>query len=70
VRAAIVILASSLILVPAMADAKMLSTEAEIRGAIIGNTISGEEHGKAYYEYFRSDGGIVGEKDGERYLGR
>ena len=38
----------------------VLTTEAQIRQAIIGNTVSGTEDGKPYTEYFLPDGHLRG----------
>lgn len=69
-RALRLMLVSSMVLASSLVNAKMLKTELEIRSALVGNTLSGDEDGKPYYEYLRSDGKIVGEQDGERYLGQ
>jgi hypothetical protein len=62
-------LITSLTVAPVAAQAKTL-TSAEIRSAVIGNTISGVEDGKEYEEYLHPDGWIFGqEKDGS-YKGR
>jgi hypothetical protein len=47
----------------------VLTTEAEIRHAIIGNTISGTEDGKPYTEYYQPDGYIHGREPEGSYVG-
>ena len=42
-------------------SAAVLTTEDQIRQAVIGNTVSGVEDGKSYTEYFRPDGYIHGQ---------
>lgn len=69
-RALRLMLISSMVLASPQLNAKMLKTDLEIRSALVGNTLSGAEDGMPYYEYLRSDGKIVGEQDGERYLGQ
>ena len=69
-RALRLTLVCSMVLASPLANAKMLKADAEIRGALVGNTLSGDEDGKPYYEYFRADGKIIGEQDGERYSGK
>ena len=52
---------------PAFAAA--LSSDDDIRHALVGNTISGEEDGQAFTEYFKPDGTIAGEEADGRYAG-
>ncbi len=47
----------------------VLTTEAEIRQAIIGNTVSGIEDGKSYTEYYQLDGHIHGLEPEGPYVG-
>ena len=47
----------------------VLTTEDQLRKAVIGNTVSGVEDGKSYTEYFRSDGFIHGEDHEGPYVG-
>ena len=47
----------------------VLTTEAQVRQAIIGNTISGTEDGKPYTEYYQPDGYIHGEDPDGQYVG-
>jgi hypothetical protein len=54
---------------PFAAHAQTLSNEVEIRSVFSGNTVSGEENGAAYHEYFIPDGRIVGESGEGRYKG-
>ena len=49
-----------LVLVSTPSFAAVLTTEDQIRQAIIGNTISGIEDGKPYAEYFLPDGHLRG----------
>lgn len=53
-----------------MAQAKLLSSDDEIRRALVGNTISGEEDGETYAEFIDPNGRISGEAGQERYTGR
>jgi hypothetical protein len=46
----------------------MLSGQ-QIRGSIIGNTLTGVEDGEAYTEFLRSDGSISGRSKSGRYSG-
>ena len=46
-----------------------LTTEAQIRHTIIGNTISGVEDGKSYSEYYQPDGYIHGLEPEGLYVG-
>ena len=46
-----------------------LTTEAQIRQTIIGNTISGVEDGKSYSEYYQPDGYIHGLEPEGLYVG-
>ena len=46
-----------------------LTTEAQIRQAIVGNTISGVEDGKSYAEYYQPDGYIHGAEPEGLYVG-
>jgi hypothetical protein len=47
----------------------VLTTETEMRRAIIGNTISGREEGKPYTEYYQPDGYIHGQEAEGSYVG-
>jgi hypothetical protein len=47
----------------------VLTTNAEVRHAIIGNTISGTEDGKPYTEYYQPDGYIHGQESEGSYVG-
>ena len=47
----------------------VLTTEAQIRQAIIGNTVSGTEDGKPYTEYFLPDGHLRGMAPDGPYAG-
>ena len=58
-RAAMLGLAA-LISLPCTSFGAVLTTEDEIRRAIIGNTVSGTEDGKPYSEYFLADGHLRG----------
>ena len=43
-----------------LSSGAVLTTEAQIRQAVVGNTISGIEDGKSYTEYYQPDGYIHG----------
>ena len=62
---------SSLLLVgvPPAACAKALASDDQIRQALVGNTISGEEDGKTFSEYFNPDGRVLGEGGEGRFSG-
>jgi hypothetical protein len=62
-------LATSMVLSPSLITAKPLSQEADIQRIFSGNTVSGEEKGVPYVEYFAPDGRIVGENRDGRYKG-
>jgi hypothetical protein len=47
----------------------VLTTEAEIRQAMIGNTVSGIEDGKSYTDYYQPDGYIHGVEPEGSYVG-
>jgi hypothetical protein len=47
----------------------VLTTEPEVRQAIVGNTISGIEDGKPYTEYYQPDGYIHGQGPDGPYVG-
>ena len=47
----------------------VLTTEAQIRQAIVGNTFSGIEDGKSYTEYYQPDGYIHGVEPEGLYVG-
>ena len=47
----------------------VLTTEAQVRQAIVGNTISGIEDGKPYTEYYQPDGYIHGLEPDGLYVG-
>jgi len=47
----------------------VLTTEDEIRQAIVGNTVSGIEDGKSYTEYYQPDGSVHGEDPEGPYVG-
>lgn len=63
------ILAIVAISFPAIARSEMLSNDDQIRKALVGNTIAGEENGEAYKEYLSPDGRILGEDRQGRYAG-
>jgi hypothetical protein len=67
-RAAILGLAGML-LVPSLTFSAVLTTNVEIRHAIVGNTISGTEEGKPYTEYYQPDGYIHGQEPEGSYVG-
>ncbi|MGB7973023.1 MAG: hypothetical protein WCF81_01450 [Roseiarcus sp.] len=47
----------------------VLTTEAQIRQAMVGNTVSGIEDGKAYTDYYQPDGYIHGVEPEGSYVG-
>ena len=64
------ILTVCLFMHPTCVLSKELINDAQIREAIVGNTISGREDGAAYVEFINPDGRIVGEDRDGRYTGR
>jgi hypothetical protein len=58
-----------LVLASTPSFAAVLTTEDQIRQAIIGNTISGIEDGKPYAEYFLPDGHLRGVEPEGPYTG-
>ncbi|ATQ68043.1 MULTISPECIES: hypothetical protein [Methylosinus] len=68
-RIALAALLAGIILTPCAVGAQPLANDAEIRSAFAGNTVSGEEKGQAYVEYFAPDGHIVGVNHEGRYKG-
>lgn len=64
-----IILAVAAIMVASSAKAQTSSDE-QIRSALVGNTISGQESGEAYVEFLRPDGRIDGTSSDGRYTGR
>lgn len=54
---------------PCAALAQQLSNEVEIRSVFAGNTLTGEEKGDSYVEYFAPDGRISGKNREGRYKG-
>lgn len=52
-----------------MAQGRVLTSDDQIREALVGNTISGEENGKAYTEYLNPNGTISGDAVDGRYKG-
>jgi hypothetical protein len=67
-RAAVLGLAG-LLLLTSLSPAAVLTTEDEIRQAVVGNTISGMEDGKSYTEYYQPDGHIHGLDPEGPYVG-
>ncbi len=67
-RAAILGLAG-LLSVTSLSFGAVLTTNADIRHAIVGNTISGVEDGKSYAEYYQPDGYIHGAEAEGLYVG-
>lgn len=51
-------------------DDVTVMTEAELRSAIIGNTVTGFVGGTPWSEYYLPNGVIQGVEGGERYVGR
>jgi hypothetical protein len=60
---------ASLLSVTRLSFGAVLTTNAEIHHAIIGNTISGTEDGKPYAEYYQPDGYIHGQEPEGSYVG-
>jgi hypothetical protein len=54
----------------ALAQTKKLTTEEDIRKALVGNSISGEENGEVFLEFLNPDGRLVGEGSQGMYTGR
>jgi hypothetical protein len=67
-RTAMVALAVTLSM-PSASLGGALTTEAQIREALSGQTVSGSEDGKTYAEYYVSDGSIRGRDDEGPYSG-
>jgi hypothetical protein len=68
-RIAIAALMAGLIVSPCAVEAQPLSNEAEIRSVFAGNTVSGEEKGQPYDEYYVPDGRILGVNNEGHYKG-
>jgi hypothetical protein len=68
-RGLVILLGAGLAAVACAVRAKVLTSDAEIRQALVGNTISGVEKGKAFTEYLHPDGRITGEAADGRYTG-
>ena len=51
------------------AQSELLSTDDQIRKALVGNTVTGVEEAEAFTEYFHPDGRILGEDRQGRYTG-
>ena len=51
------------------AAAKPLTSDDQIRQALVGNTLSGEEDGATFTEFLNPDGRILGEEPEGRYTG-
>lgn len=60
---------ASAIAAPASVRAELLSNEHQIKELFAGNTISGDERGDAYVEFFSPDGRIKGENKEGKYTG-
>jgi hypothetical protein len=68
-RALAVLLIACAIAFPSVALAEKLTTDDQVRQALVGNTISGEDEAEAYSEFFHPDGRILGEDRQGRYSG-
>ncbi|HYA80576.1 MAG TPA: hypothetical protein VED87_06585 [Methylocystis sp.] len=68
-RASIWLLPLLLVGAPATAQATALTTDDQIRQAIVGNTMAGEDEGESFSEYYNPDGRILGERRAGRYTG-
>ena len=64
-----VILAVVAMMVATSAKAQTFSSDDQIRRALVGNTIAGEESGETYVEFLRPDGRIDGVGSDGRYTG-
>jgi hypothetical protein len=60
----------TLLILPSLARAQVFATEEQIKRALVGNTISGQERGVPYVEYFEPGGRIEGEGPDGHYVGR
>jgi hypothetical protein len=65
----IVLVATLAVLLPTLGRSEVLTGDEQIRRALVGNTISGEEDGGQYTEYLHPDGRIVGMDRQGRYSG-
>ena len=68
-RASIWLFPLLLVGLPPAAHAAALTTDDQIRQALIGNTVSGEDDGENFSEYFNPDGRVLGERRDGRYSG-
>jgi len=68
-RAFAAILIAAAIFLPSALRSEVLSSDDQIRKALVGNTISGEEEGEPYTEFINPDGRILGEDRQGRYSG-
>jgi hypothetical protein len=68
-RTLAVALIAAAFLFPSMSRSEILSSDDQIRKALVGNTISGEEEGEVYTEYLNPDGRVLGEDRQGRYSG-
>jgi hypothetical protein len=68
-RALTLIFAAVAVSLPAIAHADALTNDEQIRKALVGNTISGDEDGVIYTEFLSPDGRILGEDRQGRYSG-
>jgi hypothetical protein len=64
-----IILAVAVMTVASSAKAQTVFSEDQIRSALVGNTISGQESGEPYVEFLRPDGRIDGMGSDGRYTG-
>ena len=65
-----IILAVAAVMVASSAKAQTAFSDDQIRSALVGNTISGQESGEPYIEFLRPDGRIDGVSSDGRYTGR
>jgi hypothetical protein len=68
-RAVALISMAFVIALPGTAQSELLTTDDQIRKALVGNTVSGIEEGEVFAEYFHPDGRILGEDRQGRYTG-
>ena len=64
-----IIFAVAAMTVASSANAQSAFSDNQIRSALIGNTISGQESGEPYVEFLRPDGRIDGVGSDGRYTG-
>ena len=68
-RALAALLTALAITFPSIAKSEILSSDDQIRQALVGNTITGEENGESYTEFLHPDGRITGKDRQGSYTG-